>query len=169
MAFWETVFVEVELAKKNQQTKNLQHSLKQYILIRILCNLFKMIKSYYKSAIALIIVLFLSLTPGSSVKEVPLIDIPHFDKLIHISMYFFLAITLIYNTLIKTKIPTLKIKLSVFVFCIIIGGIIEILQENFIEMRSGDFYDFIANSTGAFLGIIISKKLLTKLNLQEKH
>ncbi|MCW8941274.1 MAG: VanZ family protein, partial [Flavobacteriales bacterium] len=39
-------------------------------------------------------------------------------------------------------------------FSIIMGGLIEVLQEYVFINRYGDWYDFIANSLGAIIGVI---------------
>ena len=53
-----------------------------------------------------------------------------------------------------------------FAFPILYGGLIEIIQDQLIEGRGGDWFDFIADSLGSMLGLLIALRykdnLLTK-------
>lgn len=88
------------------------------------------------------------------------IKIPHFDKIVHFTFYFF---TTIFGSLsvkeINSKITLDKASNYMVVFAVIYGMIIEVLQYSFTENRQGDFFDFLANSLGAFIGWMIIKHL----------
>lgn len=106
---------------------------------------------YYKSIIAVIIVLFLSLLPAENTNKVCFIDFEHSDKLIHFFMYLLLTAVLLIDIYNSKKKPTSMLTLSFLTVILFFSGIIEIIQELLTDTRSGSFYDFIAN----FLGIIV--------------
>ncbi len=49
------------------------------------------------------------------------------------------------------------------VFSISYGGILELLQGAVFEDRSADVYDFIANTFGAIVGVMLYRKLSAKI------
>jgi glycopeptide antibiotics resistance protein len=53
------------------------------------------------------------------------------------------------------------------VFCIVYGGLLEIMQGTLFQERSADVFDFIANSIGVLLGLglyrITENKILKHL------
>ena len=81
--------------------------------------------NFWKPAVWLIIICYLSLMPGNGLPKVPLINIPHFDKIVHLGFYFIL-------TLLMIK-PFSKISAFPYLFSMlisaVISGIIEILQD----------------------------------------
>lgn len=102
--------------------------------------------------IVLIVVTILSLMPLNQLEiEVPLGT----DKLVHLIMYFTIS------TLMLWSYPD-KSTFMLVMFVILYSIIIEVLQEYMPLKRSGDIYDVIANSIGAFLGII-SQSVLKKI------
>lgn len=92
------------------------------------------------------------------------INIPHLDKLVHFTFYFFATILggLSYKEIYKKEQSLLSAGKIMLLFSIVYGMVIEIIQYSFTENREGDFLDFLANSLGAFLGFLVIKHLLSK-------
>lgn len=76
------------------------------------------------------------------------------DKAVHF-VFYFVATTLgllFIRERTKGQFNLLKAILITTVSSIIYGIIIEVIQHTFTEYRSGDIYDVLANSLGAFFG-----------------
>jgi len=72
--------------------------------------------------------------------------IPHFDKILHLCVYAFLAGGL------ALAWPKLS-KFRVFWMCVIFGALLEIAQGLMGSGRTASFWDGLANSFGALLGV----------------
>ncbi len=113
----------------------------------------KLIIHYHKTILLTFLILFLSLHSFESLRP----GVFHFrnaDKVIHFLMYF--GITLVF--LFEHYIETLKMNKKDYVlniYPLILGGIIEIIQNIFTNSRSGEWYDFIANISGIIIANII--------------
>ena len=109
-----------------------------------------------------IFILVLCLMPG---RHLPRIPIYEFDKIVHFTFYFVLALMMYYGW--KKQDLFLSLHHSMITKIIIItssyGFIIEIMQELFTADRHFDIFDALANSIGAvagsFLAIYIKPKL----------
>lgn len=126
----------------------------------------KLIVSFWKTIICVVIIFSLSLMSG---QEIPNIPIPYIDKLVHFVMYFSLALALIHDFLHYSKIHLKhwEIVLLSIISVIAMGGFLEILQRIPSIQRSSDFFDFLANATGAVIAAIVYKlfePLLNKIN-----
>jgi len=104
---------------------------------------------FWKPVLWLLIIALLSLMPGNELPRIPLFA--GADKLVHAVMYAGFAVLLIR--------PLLQIKfvypyLLAVVMSLVIGGVIEIIQESLASGRSGSWFDFWANLGGALLGIL---------------
>lgn len=96
------------------------------------------------------IILFFTLSPKGP-DSLPLIDIPHFDKIGHFGLFFILSIFLflaVSNT--KRKITWLV----TIGYCSFLGVLTEYVQTK-IEGRSGDIMDFIADMLGGICGALL--------------
>lgn len=82
------------------------------------------------------------------------INIPHLDKLIHFFFYFVAAILgiLLIRERTKGQFNLTRAIIISGLSVIIYGIIIEVIQDTFTENRSGELYDVLANSLGAFFG-----------------
>jgi len=88
--------------------------------------------------------------------DVPDISIPHIDKAVHF-VFFFVAGVLGFMALreiISKKNLKKKQLFLLLLFLVFYGTIIEILQAVATTYRSGDVFDFIANSLGAICGLL---------------
>ena len=115
--------------------------------------------------------LILSLTPGDNLDEVPKFDIPHLDKIIHFLMYLILTSAVIIDFRKNTNISKKRIYFTSLISILIFSGAIELIQGFFIDKRSGDILDLLANFTGIIFAIYLNNSrvgewLLKKLNLQ---
>ena len=112
------------------------------------------LKLFLPATLWLLVILFLSSYPGHKVPSVP---IWQFDKLVHTLIYLALSVFLLFAyqeqyIVKKTRFIT---AVSLGVFGISYGGFMEILQHYIFINRSGNWYDFSANTLGAIIGIIV--------------
>ena len=118
-----------------------------------------MLKKY---ALSIAVVFTLLLTIASFVKfnNIPKIGLSIEDKLFHFAAYAVLTFVW-YNVLIKSVYKEFQNKsiVTAFLFAIIYGIIIEVLQGQLTMSRVTEFNDAVANSLGA-----IFMALLIKLN-----
>jgi VanZ family protein len=64
------------------------------------------------------------------------------------------------------KKQSLNLLIAVLLFGIFFGGLMEICQHFIFINRSGNWYDFIANTIGAILGVILYPQLIKLLPLK---
>lgn len=79
------------------------------------------------------------------------------DKPLHMLIFFIWSglIMLAIARYPKTKVLS-KIQLTgVWLLCTLVGGLIEILQDTLITGRRGDWLDFLSNSLGAMLMVVL--------------
>ena len=120
-------------------------------------NLYSKLALFIKPFIWLIFIAVLSLMPAEDLPKVPMWNLPQFDKLVHFTMYFILAV-LLAKPLIKLELLVWSIVLFISV---LIGGLIEILQFAITNYRSASWFDFLADITGAIIGLLAYGKLVS--------
>lgn len=76
------------------------------------------------------------------------------DKWVHFLMYALFAYMLIWDA-IRDGLRGWRLVLLTLVFPIMYGGLIEIIQEQWFYPRTGDWYDWLADSVGVVLGLAI--------------
>jgi len=122
--------------------------------------IFSLIAQYWKTIIWFIIVFLLSTMQISNVPKSPLFALPHFDKIVHFTMYF-IAVTLwqtdYYKT--KTELPT-NIVFRILLSTIAYGLLMELIQKYLIQNRSGNFFDALANTAGVLFAFILFRYFL---------
>lgn len=95
--------------------------------------------------------------PGSAIPKSRLFQIEHIDKIIHFIMFFGFSLLLSVG-FFKQKI-LLNIRKHYFIYSVFLsilyGGITEIAQGVWFDTRSGNIWDFFANTIGAFIGALI--------------
>jgi VanZ family protein len=123
----------------------------------------------------MIVIVFLSLLPGTDIPTPSFLRIPYFDKIVHFFMYFIFALLIIYGYLKYTK-GNLRKKHIIISFIIVVfwGGLMELLQGifQFSLGRSMDLIDFIANLTGSLVAILtfyITSKFWLKQNINNNR
>lgn len=97
------------------------------------------------------LILYLCLKNSNELKQ---IEIPNFDKLIHV-VFHFVFTTLWFLYFKKRWFTFSNFRLLAFsLICSLFFGIaIELMQEYFTTTRSADVFDVLANIVGAFLAV----------------
>jgi len=98
----------------------------------------------------------MSLIPA---REVPRLISDINDKILHAGIYFTLS-TLIIFGLLRYKVTTALHIWQLWIvvaFCVFYGGIIELAQHYLVPNRKGDEWDFLANTTGAIVSVLLLK------------
>lgn len=91
-------------------------------------------------------------TPGKYVPTAHWLDLLSFDKLVHASIFFVLASLWLLHLANKSADGRPR-QLLVCLACVAYGGLLEILQANVFSQRSGDWFDFIANTFGCLMAL----------------
>lgn len=90
------------------------------------------------------VVTVLTLLPG---KDLPQVNVVNFDKFAHLGVFFLMNFLYLRW---KQFGPTLQLSARTITLLVIAyGGLIELLQGTFYTDRFADWYDFLANATGA--------------------
>jgi len=95
------------------------------------------------------VILFLSLENS---KNIPQIEIPNIDKVIHFGFHF--VFTILWFLYLKKRFNSSKnLQLLAFtiIFSLIFGIAIELMQQYFTISRNADVLDILANLSGSFL------------------
>jgi glycopeptide antibiotics resistance protein len=103
--------------------------------------------------------------PGKAIPKINWLELLSFDKFVHASIFFIEQILLM-RALVSLNERTffrLNYKWVSALFCIAYGGSLEIMQYYIFSERSGDVLDFIANSTGCIVGLVMFKTLTKKV------
>jgi len=104
----------------------------------------------------LLLITLVSLRPGD---KLPQIDLWQIDKIAHLGFYLIFVVLLRFGSKDDGGFFT---SFSFLLLSAIHGVAIELLQENFVELRRFDIYDIVADVAGAILGLIIPRKWLNK-------
>ncbi len=116
-----------------------------------------------------LLILILCGIPGRDIPHISFLELLSFDKFVHAGIFFVLIVLTIRGFILQTSFNIFhqSPKISSFLICVSYGGLLEIMQGTIFEERSADVYDFIANSFGCILGLLlynwIEKKILIKL------
>lgn len=113
------------------------------------------IKTYPFSILTTLAIIILSVMPFPEIKMAE--DIPLADKWVHFVMYGWLSLVAWFEMARQEgKTKQARGILSLFLWgCLIpalLGGVLEFVQEYCTTTRSGDIWDFIADSIGVVLG-----------------
>lgn len=83
-------------------------------------------------------------------------NIAFFDKWVHMSMYLGTC-SVFWVEYLRSHRHWSKVRLSLLaIICpIVMSGVIELAQEYLTTYRSGDWVDFVANSTGVLLSLVV--------------
>jgi len=112
-------------------------------------------KQYWKSILWVFIILFLSTLQVPKIPGNRLINIPHFDKIVHFSLYF-IGVSLWFFDYYKRKPNWNKtIFMHIISWGIVYGILMEILQKVVVQNRSGDYFDALANTLGVITAFIL--------------
>lgn len=114
--------------------------------------------SYWKSILSVIIIVYLSFAPPSDFREMPKVNILFFDKIVHVALYVFLTIVLIFDFRSHNKFSKNSSMYIVqcILFPIILGGCIEIAQDKWFYPRTAEWVDWFADILGVSIGLVIT-------------
>lgn len=110
--------------------------------------------SLLKTSLWVIIIFILCSIPGNKIPSNPLVNIPHFDKIVHFGIFFILGIFVMSSLNIPKRTNKMRISLICMLIVFLYGGLIEVLQAYFFVNRSGDFYDLIADILGGLFAVL---------------
>ena len=111
-----------------------------------------------------LLILLLCLMPGDNLPSTSFLSFEGADKLLHFTLYFVL-LTFVGKGLVNyfdSSYSSNRIIVIAFFYCLFLGVGIEFLQDIFVAGRSGDFFDVLANATGASVGVVILRIQLKK-------
>ena len=116
-----------------------------------------------------LVILILCGMPGKDVPHISFLELFQFDKLVHATIFFVLVIFALRGFRLQAKNKYLKTNAAMIAVAssVAYGGILEILQGTIFSERSADIFDFIANSFGCFVALLLYPKIskaLPKLN-----
>jgi len=112
----------------------------------------------YKFSILLgIMIALLSLLPGSSLPGSSLFEIPHFDKIVHCSMYSLFGFVALIESRCTRQCYGYHVLLLMAI--LLLSALIEILQATVVESRGAEWYDLLANFIG-LLGAYLVFRLI---------
>lgn len=112
-----------------------------------------MIRKNKFSIIIALIILYLSLASSDTLDKVPILNIPHLDKIVHFLMYFSLmSVILVEN---RKSLKGIKQLLIIALIPFFYGILMEVLQEIFTISRSGSFFDIISDSAGVLISLLL--------------
>ena len=121
------------------------------------------IRRYPLSITIILLVTYLSFFKPPSTNLDKVVGI---DKVVHMGMYFVMAGLLWWEFLQgrkQTKAPIWHAWIGAFLCPLIYGGMVELVQEYCTTHRGGEWFDFLANSTGVILAAVAAKYLFPKL------
>lgn len=119
----------------------------------------RILRYIWPPAIVAIIIFYLCcLIPSNDIPDVGLSFFIPADKIVHFLMFFGLSSVASFNYILYKKGKIIILKLIAFAIFvpIIYGGVIEILQQKYFPPRSGDWYDFLADTLGVLASIPLS-------------
>lgn len=108
----------------------------------------------------LAITFWLFTLPGSAIPEFDLFHQLQGDKLVHAFLFIVLMALFVYPIHQKTKSPSKKsfFYILLFVLFCLYGIVIEFIQRDYIENRSFDIGDIIADCVGCFIALSYALK-----------
>ena len=114
----------------------------------------QLFKNFWPTIILIGTILFLSLAKVQAPPSLPLF--PHMDKVAHFLMYFALSFTLLFDisrSYTRGYVEKLPILFS-FSLATLMGILLELGQKWLTQGRQAELADGIANTTGAFCGVL---------------
>jgi len=118
----------------------------------------KTVLSYWKSILSVVVILYLSFAPPSDFSEMPKVNILFFDKIVHVALYLFLTIVLIFDFRSHNKFSKNN---SIYIvqcilFPIVLGGCIEIAQDKWFYPRTAEWVDWLADILGVTIALVVT-------------
>lgn len=125
---------------------------------------------FLPTTMVLVTIFYLSLSSNPVPHSGGFFNFPGADKIVHGLMYMGLTGIFCFDLYRKgiVKKESLCI-MAAFTTAVVIGGIIEILQEWMQMGRSGDFYDFLADIAGAAIGMVAGLWIIKPVLSNRRH
>lgn len=114
--------------------------------------------SFWIAVFWTVVILYLSFKKPSSE---PSIYFENADKLVHFTFYFGFVFSW-FRYLVYIKKGVVKNLFFLFLSAVLLGVLVEILQGLLTTNRQPDVWDAVANSFGALIGAVISKRIIDK-------
>ena len=113
----------------------------------------QIVRKYPFSLFCILLIWVLSLAPYFP--ETPLDDVAFIDKWTHLVMYGGTC-SVLWIEYLRSHTQYNKVKLFLWAWLapILMSGVLELLQEYATNTRSGEWFDFAANSLGVTLGAV---------------
>ena len=126
--------------------------LTNYYQVRLTKNLLE--PKHLFLGLAIIWTLMVSVLCLASFNSLPSVAIKHLDKIVHAVFHFGITASwfLYWNS--KENGQLKKSLLRAFLFSLIYGSLIEIIQSTFTTTRNGDVFDLLGNITGASIAAL---------------
>lgn len=129
----------------------------------------KKIRYFLPAAIWTIAMFVLTLMPSSDVPKMVFSRIPYFDKFVHVGLFaaFVLLWSLGFRRLGEKR--QLVYLARMILIAIALGLTIELLQKELVTLhRSFEWWDWVADIIGAFLGAAIFREIFPQKKEKEK-
>jgi VanZ family protein len=105
---------------------------------------------FWKPLLWLAIICYLLFIPANNLPTSFFFRIPHFDKIVHFTLFFVFCLFLLR--------PLKKLNLNHYLIAplvsILSSGLLEFIQHTLSNSRSSDIYDFLANSIGVLAAVL---------------
>lgn len=109
--------------------------------------------------------------PGNDLPSVPFINIPYFDKLVHLAM-FVILVALFCWPLVRSGYSFANTKswlVSITLYALAYGIIMEFVQKYLVRNRSFDVVDILFDAAGCIAGAIAVWKIRGKKIGPDRH
>ena len=107
------------------------------------------IKHFTFTILTTIAITLLSVLPFT--EETPLDEVPFIDKWVHMVMYAGLAFMMWVDMKCYKRRPSTTPYAMMFVYPTLLGGLLELVQAYCTTCRSGEWFDFLADSLGSLI------------------
>lgn len=115
-------------------------------------------KNYWKAILWFVIIILLSVLSSNRLPSVN-INLWHTDKIAHFIMYLLFSYFIMEGNGQSPWGLKKSAVIIAFIFPFLVGLSIEFVQEILTETRTGELFDFIANTLGVLMGIIFYPKI----------
>jgi hypothetical protein len=108
------------------------------------------------------LIAFLMLLPGKDIPQVGWLEDIHFDKWVHTGSFMIMSFLFSWIFYKTEYAPAVRLNyfIKIAVAASIWGLVIEFLQKFYIPGRSYDLLDWLADSVGSFIGLLLSIRYL---------
>lgn len=117
------------------------------------------------SLVWIFVICYICFIPSDHLPDSFFSNIPFFDKILHFGLFAILAFLLFFGLWKQHSIWRWRNNASVisFWFAVLLGLLVELIQGNFVETRSFESIDLLADSIGAMAGLLLAEKMFFKI------